>query len=56
MAGAKVTLCGFSDIDNHYGILVFKNEMNQPLEISDDYSSKDHSIFAEIRAAVRGVI
>ena len=52
-SGTEVTLHGFSDIDNHYGVLVFKNDANQPLEVGGDYSSKGHSIFATIRAAIR---
>ena len=33
----EVTYVGYDDVDNHYGIFVFKNNANEPLEIGQDF-------------------
>jgi hypothetical protein len=43
--GNVVTFCGFEDIDNPYGIAVFRNAKREIIEYPGDYSGRDSSIF-----------
>lgn len=51
--GDEVTYVGFDDVDNHYGIFVFKNQSNQALEISGDFSGISDQFISEFTIALQ---
>lgn len=53
--GDEVTYVGFDDVDNHYGIFVFKNQSNEPLEICRDFSSLGDEFISHFYASVQRI-
>jgi hypothetical protein len=53
--GDDVTYAGFSDIDNHYGIWVFKNNRNEPLEIAGDFCNVHESFISNFYASLERI-
>ena len=52
-AGATVTFDRFDDIDNHYGVCVFRDESGAELRVGGDYSSPRSSPLAEAHRYLR---
>ncbi len=53
--GDEVTYVGFEDVDNHYGIFVFKNQKNQALEIGGDFSTLSDQFISEFNTALQKI-
>jgi hypothetical protein len=51
-AGEIAIFLGFEDIDNHHGNFVFQKLSGQIVEISGDYSGRDHSSYLKIKNAL----
>jgi len=50
--GEVVKFIGFADVDNHYGIFVFTDSEGRVLEVPGDYSGRNSSKMAALKAAL----
>ena len=53
--GDDIIYVGFSDIDNHYGIWVFKNKNNEPFEIPGDFCHVQESFITQFYTALERI-